>query len=102
MGEAERMNEWIKSSFCGSTTCVEVAWQKSSYCGNGTCLEVGWTRSGACADAACVEVHTVADMVHVRDSKNPDQPALAFTHDEWQAFLEGAKAGEFDVQPPTG
>ena len=34
--------------------------------------------------------------VLVRDSKNPDGPVLTFTPDEWQAFLTGAQAGEFD------
>jgi hypothetical protein len=28
-------------------------------------------------------------MVAVRDSKGPDGPALAFTADEWHAFLTG-------------
>jgi Domain of unknown function (DUF397) len=36
------------------------------------------------------------DAVVVRDSKNPDGPALTFTPDEWAAFVAGAKNGEFD------
>jgi hypothetical protein len=32
----------------------------------------------------------------VRDSKNPTGPALIFTPGEWDAFLAGAKDGEFD------
>ena len=33
----------------------------------------------------------------MRDSKHPDGPVLLFTAEEWDAFVEGAKDGEFDV-----
>jgi hypothetical protein len=58
-------------------------WQKSN-------------RSGPYSDD-CVEVAFVADAVAVRDSKNPGGPVLLFTHGEWDAFVGGAKDGEFDV-----
>jgi hypothetical protein len=35
--------------------------------------------------------------IAVRDSKNPVGPALIFTPDEWDAFVGGAKDGEFDL-----
>lgn len=35
-------------------------------------------------------------MVGVRDSKNPGAGALVFTPGEWDAFLDGARGGEFD------
>jgi len=57
-----------------------------------------WKKSSFCEDAACVEV-SVGDAgmdVLVRDSKDLDGPVLRFTRDEWRAFMEGAKAGEFD------
>jgi len=54
-----------------------------------------WSRSSYCGTGACVEVAKVADQFLVRDSKNPDTPALTFTADEWTAFLDGAAAGEF-------
>ncbi|MFI5716816.1 DUF397 domain-containing protein [Nocardia sp. NPDC051750] len=45
----------------------------------------------------CVEAaHLVGGHVGVRDSKNPTGPALVFTPGEWDAFLAGAKDGEFD------
>ncbi len=34
-------------------------------------------------------------IVAIRDSKDPDGPALVFTADEWRAFVSGARAGEF-------
>jgi hypothetical protein len=45
----------------------------------------------------CVEAaHLDHGFVGVRDSKNPTGPALVFTPGEWDAFLAGAKDGEFD------
>jgi Domain of unknown function (DUF397) len=45
----------------------------------------------------CVEVATLDDGGRaVRDSKNQAGPVLLFTASEWDAFLEGVKAGEFD------
>jgi hypothetical protein len=42
----------------------------------------------------------VADLpgrtIGLRDSKDPHGPVLRFTPDEWQAFLGGARLGEFD------
>ncbi|WP_338423567.1 DUF397 domain-containing protein [Streptomyces gobiensis] len=35
-------------------------------------------------------------MVPIRDSKNPQGPALAFTSHAWSAFIDGVKAGEYD------
>ncbi|SEG86127.1 protein of unknown function [Actinacidiphila yanglinensis] len=73
---------WFKSSYSGSAggACVEVAldWRKSSHSGSegGECVEV----------AACP--HTV----HVRDSKDPKGPALAFPADAWVAFVAYAAA----------
>jgi hypothetical protein len=45
----------------------------------------------------CVEVAFVAGAVAVRDSKQPDGPVLVFTAEEWDAFVDGAKDGEFDL-----
>ncbi|WP_352244292.1 DUF397 domain-containing protein [Microtetraspora sp. NBRC 13810] len=36
-------------------------------------------------------------IIAVRDSKNPQGPALVFTPGEWKAFLKGANQGEFDI-----
>lgn len=52
-------------------------------------------RSG---DNGCVEVATnLADVVAVRDSKDPAGPALLFARAEWTAFVGGVRAGEFDA-----
>jgi hypothetical protein len=53
------------------------------------------TRGGAGGDS-CVEVAFVDEAIAVRDSKNPQGPALIFTAAEWDAFVGGARDGEFD------
>jgi hypothetical protein len=58
-------------------------WQKSS-------------RSGPNCDN-CVEVAFVDNAIAVRDSKKPAGPVLLFTQQEWDAFVGGAKDGEFDL-----
>jgi hypothetical protein len=54
------------------------------------------TRSNA--NGQCVEVaDNLTGVVAVRDSKDQTGPALVFTPGEWHAFVEGVKAGEFDL-----
>ena len=48
------------------------------------------------ANGQCVEVRDLGDRVEVRDSKNRTGAILTFTPGEWDAFLDGAKKGEFD------
>ncbi len=54
------------------------------------------SRSGPYTDN-CVEVAFVGDAIAVRDSKDPRGPVLLFTAGEWDAFVDGAKEGEFDL-----
>lgn len=35
-------------------------------------------------------------LIRVRDSKAPDGGILSFHRSEWDAFVRGVKAGEFD------
>ncbi|MBB5868407.1 hypothetical protein F4553_001786 [Allocatelliglobosispora scoriae] len=44
---------------------------------------------------ACVEVALAGDTVGVRDSKQPDGAALAFTAAAWSDFVAGVKGDEF-------
>lgn len=79
------MMEWRKSSFSnGSSACVEVGrWVTSSYSqGNGNCVKAMGLEDGGVA---------------LRDTKlGEDSPVLMFNAAEWDAFLAGAKDGEFD------
>lgn len=59
-----------------------------------------WVKSSNSGDDPdqCVEVAPLSSGGRaVRDSKNQAGPALHFTPGEWSAFIEGAKAGEFDL-----
>lgn len=57
-----------------------------------------WKKSSFSLDTGCVEVvQPVVGNVMVRDSKNPDGPVLVFTSHEWAAFVNGVRAGEFDL-----
>lgn len=51
--------------------------------------EPHWTKSSYSSNegAACVEVAARPGTVHVRDSKDPEGPRLAFTPTEWSAFV---------------
>ncbi len=55
------------------------------------------TRSGG-NGGDCVEVAlNLPGIVAVRDSKDLTGTALVFTRSEWDAFVAGARDGEFDV-----
>ncbi|MBB5912486.1 hypothetical protein BJY24_001353 [Nocardia transvalensis] len=60
----------------------EARWFKSSRSSGGReCVEVAFLDGG---------------QVGVRDSKNPDGPALVFAASEWDAFAAGVRDGEFN------
>jgi uncharacterized protein DUF397 len=76
-------------------TVDSATWRKSSYSGTngGNCVEIAtWrksTRSGT--DGACVEVADTARVVLVRDTKDRDSGALAFSAGAWAAFTASLK-----------
>ncbi|MDH6139249.1 MULTISPECIES: DUF397 domain-containing protein [Kitasatospora] len=79
-----------------------VTWFKSSYSDNGgDCIEVAlgmtWFKSSHCDRGGdCIEVSaSLPTAVPVRDSKNPDGPALVFSPEGFAAFVLGVKRGAF-------
>jgi hypothetical protein len=74
----------------------EVAWRKASYSGDngGNCIEVGVWRKASHSGGnggGCIEVGaTPGAQVAVRDSKDPDGPALTFTTLSWREFINRA------------
>ncbi|PIR45447.1 MAG: hypothetical protein COV09_01415 [Candidatus Vogelbacteria bacterium CG10_big_fil_rev_8_21_14_0_10_50_13] len=44
----------------------------------------------------CVSVKIENKDVKVRNTEDPTKKTLSFNHQEWTAFIEGAKNGEFD------
>ena len=47
---------------------------------------------------SCVEIAMRDDVIAVRDSKDRSVSPLVFDRREWQAFIAGVKAGEFDLK----
>jgi hypothetical protein len=87
-----------------------VRWRKSSHSDHqgGQCVEVGnvppsqagtWRKSSHSDHHGgdCIEVAGVAQVIAVRDSKDPDGPALAFAAAEWRAFTHRIKASVHDL-----
>lgn len=61
-------------------------------------LSSHWRKSSYSALQDCVEVRHAPDgHVEMRDTKDRDAGALAFSESEFAAFLAGIKAGEFDL-----
>jgi hypothetical protein len=57
-----------------------------------------WHRSTRCESGTCVEAAVMGDDIVVRDSKMTDGPILSFNRAEWDAFIAGVRAGEFDFE----
>ena len=49
-------------------------------------------KSRRCDTGSCVEV-AVGDMVHVRNSTDPDGPVVTFTKEEWRVFVGEIESG---------
>jgi hypothetical protein len=59
-------------------------WRKSSF-------------SGSNGDSGCIEVAVLPDGgVAIRDSKDSSLAPHVYTAGEWEAFVAGVRAGEFD------
>lgn len=56
-----------------------------------------WQKSFASGSGDCVEVAFTEVAVLVRHSRHPSGPYLSFKISEWNAFLIGARNGEFDT-----
>jgi hypothetical protein len=58
-----------------------------------------WIKSSlSYAAGNCVEVASLAGgQIGIRNSRDTGGPVLAFTSDEWRAFLGGVRNGEFDL-----
>ena len=55
-----------------------------------------WRTATISGGTNCVQVKSLDGMIVVGNSRLVDGPFLSYTHDEWIAFLDGAKKGEFD------
>jgi Domain of unknown function (DUF397) len=66
----------------GSPDLSGVPWRTSSFSQEGECVEAAFLPDGSVA---------------LRHSRDPDGSVLVYTPREWEAFLKGAKDGEFDL-----
>lgn len=55
-----------------------------------------WRRSSFCASGECAEVAQTNGMIVMRNSRGPLGQVVHYSPDEWQTFVQGVKAGEFD------
>jgi hypothetical protein len=58
-----------------------------------------WQKSGRSNPSGnCVEMTELADGagIAVRNSRDPNGPALVYTHEEIEAFILGVRDGDFD------
>jgi hypothetical protein len=58
------------------------SWQTSSFSQSGECVQAAFLPDGGVA---------------LRHSSDPEGSVLIYTRREWDAFLKGAKDGEFDL-----
>ena len=57
-----------------------------------------WQRVGdEPPEHGAVEVAFVDDLIGLRNSADPQGAVLVFTQGEWDAFVAGARDGEFDL-----
>lgn len=113
--DASELPIWHKSSYSDESggNCLEASspaayarWRKSSYSGgtSGDCLEVTsptayatWRKStySSGSQEACLGVNDAACHAHahvpVRDSKNPQGPAIVFGAHAWTAFITSTR-----------
>jgi hypothetical protein len=57
-----------------------------------------WRKSTLSGSNGCVEVAIQDDGVALRDTKDRNGPVLVFSPAEWEAFIGGVRAGEFDLE----
>ena len=64
--------------------------------------DLAWRKASRSGVGSCVVVATYQGGVALSDSKSPDAPVLLYTRAEWDAFLDGARKGEFDDMVAAG
>jgi hypothetical protein len=73
---AKGTDRWGKGDTMQQTLAT-AQWRKSSFSGGQNCVEVARNLPG---------------IVAVRDSKNPEAPALVISRARWAAFVDSVKA----------
>jgi len=58
--------------------------------------DVSWRVARLCNAGNCVKIATNGVEFFIGDSKAPGGAVLAYSRDEWTAFVDGVKRGDFD------
>lgn len=58
--------------------------------------DIPWRTAVKSGAENCVQVARRGAAIMIGDSKDPGGPVLSYTLQEFDAFLDGAKKGEFD------
>ena len=59
--------------------------------------DTGWVKASASdSGGVCVEQRRHVGMIEVRDTKDREGPVLRLRPEEFAAWLDGARRGEFD------
>lgn len=61
--------------------------------------DIPWRTAAKSGGTNCIRVARRNDVIVFSDSKDPTGPVLSYTRQEFDAFLDGAKGGEFDDFP---
>lgn len=58
--------------------------------------DLDWHVSRTCESGACIMVARHGDSVVFSNTSHPNGQVYAYTKNEWNEFLAGAKLGDFD------
>ncbi len=58
--------------------------------------ELSWHVARKCNGGECVRVAAHGDEVVIGSSKHLDGPVIVYSREEWAAFVEGIRQGDFD------
>lgn len=62
----------------------------------GSSTDTPWRTAAKSGAGNCIQVTRRNGVIMIADSKHPGGPILSYTIQEFDAFLDGAKKGEFD------
>jgi hypothetical protein len=65
-------------------------------CTPDTVGQLAWRVARRCNGGECIQIASMGDHILFGDSKDPSGPVLKYSYEEWKAFAEGIRRGDFD------
>lgn len=64
---------------------------------------LSWRVALQCNGGSCIQVAATGNKIVIGDSKSPGGPFLTYSQNEWIAFVEGVRRGDFNdlISPGT-